>query len=118
MEKLRKAGADAIVSPDFTGGKRIASAMVRPTVQTFLDEMLRSDANLRIEEVRVPAGFESCAFGNLHLRNPDYVILALRRGSEWLFNPSDDCQLGPGNVLILMASPKGLESIRTRLSAT
>lgn len=30
IPKLRKAGADAIVSPDFTGGMRIASAMVRP----------------------------------------------------------------------------------------
>lgn len=116
MEKLRKAGADAIVSPDFTGGKRIASSMVRPTVQTFLDEMLRSEANLRIEEVTVPADFVPRRFGELHLRNPDYVILALHRGREWLFNPPDDCRLEPGNILILMASPEGLKSIRERLA--
>ncbi len=29
--KARRAGADEIVSPDFTGGMRIASAMVRRT---------------------------------------------------------------------------------------
>jgi voltage-gated potassium channel len=31
-KKARRAGADEIVSPDFTGGMRIASAMVRPHV--------------------------------------------------------------------------------------
>jgi voltage-gated potassium channel len=57
MEKMRKAGADAIVSPDFTGGMRIASAMIRPHVVSFLDEMLKSQNNLRVEEIPVPAGF-------------------------------------------------------------
>ncbi|MCX7150313.1 MAG: potassium channel family protein, partial [Rhodocyclales bacterium] len=38
VEKMRKAGADSIVSPNFTGGMRIASAMLRPHVVSFLDE--------------------------------------------------------------------------------
>ena len=50
-EKMRKAGADTVVSPDFTGGMRIASAMIRPHVVSFLDEMLRSEHQLRVEEV-------------------------------------------------------------------
>jgi len=40
--KSRKAGADGIVSPDFTGGMRIASAMGRPHVVNFVDQMLHS----------------------------------------------------------------------------
>ncbi|MBI5042010.1 MAG: NAD-binding protein, partial [Gammaproteobacteria bacterium] len=115
-EKLRKAGADAIVSPDFTGGKRIASAMVRPTVQTFLDEMLRSEQRLRVEEVTVPAGFAPRAFGQQPLHDPNYVILALRRRSEWLFNPADDCLLEPGNILIVMASPHGRQVLEKKLA--
>ena len=35
---------------------RIVSSMVRPQVVHFLDEMLRSDNKLRVEEVHVPAG--------------------------------------------------------------
>lgn len=35
IEKLKRVGADAIVSPDFTGGMRIASSMVRPAWSTF-----------------------------------------------------------------------------------
>src|SRR6185295_6193196 len=40
IEKLKRVGADDIVSPDFTGGMRIASSMLRPAVVSFLDEML------------------------------------------------------------------------------
>ena len=59
IDKLKRVGADAIVSPDFTGGMRIASSMIRPTVVSFLDEMLRTDEKLRVEEVRIPEGFAS-----------------------------------------------------------
>nr|WP_291933757.1 potassium channel family protein [Accumulibacter sp.] len=41
VEKMTKAGADTVISPDFTGGIRLASAMVRPHVVGFLDEMTR-----------------------------------------------------------------------------
>ena len=41
IDKIRKVGADSIVSPDFTGGMRIASAMIRPQVVNLLDEMRR-----------------------------------------------------------------------------
>ena len=54
IEKLKRVGADAIVSPDFTGGMRIASSMLRPAVVSFLDEMLRTDDKLRVEEVDHP----------------------------------------------------------------
>jgi len=56
-DKMRKAGADIVVSPDFTGGMRMAASMIRPHVVSFLDEMLRSELNTRIDEVPVPADF-------------------------------------------------------------
>ena len=38
--RLKRAGADAVVSPNRIGGMRMASEMVRPQVVTFLDNML------------------------------------------------------------------------------
>lgn len=114
-DKMRKAGADVVVSPDFTGGMRIASAMIRPVVVSFLDEMLRSEHKLRFEEVVVPAGFEPRALGDIGLRNPHYVLLGVRDGKETVFNPDAQFRLEPGQTLIAMASPSGRVELEAAL---
>lgn len=114
-EKMKKAGADAIVSPDFTGGMRIASAMVRPHVVSFLDEMLRTEHKLRIEEVMVPKQFQPRSLGALDLRSPDYVLLAVRKHGDWVFNPGDDYIIEAGNTLVAMASPHGRQELEAAL---
>jgi voltage-gated potassium channel len=114
-EKMKKAGADTVVSPDFTGGMRIASAMVRPHVVSFLDEMLRTEHKLRIEEVVVPKQFESRSLGMLGLRSPDFVLLAVRKHGDWVFNPGDDYIIEPGNTLVAMASPHGRQELEAAL---
>ena len=114
-EKLRKAGADAIVSPDFTGGLRIASAMIRPHVVTFLDQMLKSDENLRVEEVMVPAGFGERPLEKLDLPGRNHVVLAVRENDQWLFNPDSTQMLRAGMTLVIMATPEGRRAIQTAL---
>lgn len=119
MEKMRKAGADAIVSPDFTGGMRIASAMIRPHVVSFLDELLKSEKNLRVEEIPVPAGFIPKPIGSLKLHSANYVLLAAReRNGNWQFNPDKDFLLKPGFMLIAMANSVGRLELETLLIET
>lgn len=107
VAKIRKAGADSVISPDFTGGMRIASSMVRPNVVSFLDEMLRSEHKLRIEEIPLPDDFRPRTLGELRQNNGDFVLLAVRVGRDWKFNPPDAFELLPGQTLIVMTSPEG-----------
>jgi voltage-gated potassium channel len=114
-EKLRKAGADAIVSPDFTGGLRIASAMIRPHVVTFLDQMLKSDDNLRVEEIIVPSDFVEKTIGKLDVPDRNHIMLALRDGDRWIFNPETSHILRGGMTLVVMATPEGRRAVEAAL---
>jgi voltage-gated potassium channel len=107
IEKIRKVGADAIVSPDFTGGMRIVSSMVRPQVVNFLDEMLRSDNKLRVEEVHVPAAAPERTLSALGLGHREFIMLAVRSGGNWHFNPEGSYAVRGGDTLITMATPHG-----------
>jgi voltage-gated potassium channel len=116
MEKMKKVGADAVISPSSIGGLRMASEMVRPTVVSFLDTMLRDTGkNLRVEEVMVPKSFVGKPIAILNLREyPNILLLAVKGGIGWIHNPSDDYALKSGDTLILMTTPEE----RTKLENT
>ena len=116
-DKTRRAGADEIVSPDFTGGMRIASAMIRPNVVNFMDQMLRSDDGLRVEEVIVPAGFLARRLGDLKLKSRDFILVATHEGGRWVFNPDDDHVIRTGYAMVVMANPGGRAELAALLAA-
>lgn len=108
VEKTLRAGADEIVSPDFTGGLRLVSAMLRPQVVSFLDEMLKSEDNLRMEEIIIPAGFVSQQLGVIKPGGREFVVLAIRHQQEnWVFNPTLEHPLQAGDVMMVMTTPEG-----------
>ena len=107
VEKTRRAGADEVVSPDFTGGQRLVSAMVRPHVALFLDEMFKSDDNVRIEEVLVPEVLSGKHLSVLYYGNKDSLVLAVRHAGDWVFNPPAQYTVHGGDVLMVMATSEG-----------
>lgn len=114
--KIRQAGANAIVSPNTIGGLRIVSELVRPTVVSFLDIMLRDkEEGLRVEELRIAEtdALADTTVGALRRRRlPNVLIVALRqRDGSWVFNPGDEDRLTPGTTLIFMAGPGGRASL-------
>jgi len=109
--KIRKVGANAVVSPYFIGGLRMASELIRPNVVSFLDRMLRDrDANLRVEEIRIPEG--SLAVGKplkgLGLEKLPGILLVATRSKDgsWEYNPARTEVVGAGMVLIFLGSPQ------------
>jgi voltage-gated potassium channel len=111
IERTRRAGADEIVSPDFIGGLRIVSAMVRPHVVSFLDDMIKSKENFRLEEVVLPNGFSSNLHKIFDQALNGCILLAIKQGGDWIFNPAMQQNVSDGDVLMVMASPEGHASL-------
>ncbi|MDD5058570.1 MAG: potassium channel protein [Sideroxydans sp.] len=107
VSKLKSAGADEIVLPDFTGGQRLVSAMVRPNVAGFMDEMLKAEGDLRMEEVSIPHNMDGKVLRELYQGNQDCLVMALQHQSKWVFNPAADSVLASGDVLMVMVNPEG-----------
>jgi voltage-gated potassium channel len=110
-EKILKAGADAIVSPNRIGGLRMISEMVRPAAVSYLDIMLRDrEARIRVESTLIlpRSPLADATVGDLRERGiGDLLVVALRKPDErWVFAPSDPEPLEPGGSVVYIASPE------------
>jgi voltage-gated potassium channel len=120
-DKLRSVGADAVVSSYKIGGMRMASEMIRPTVVSFLDVMLRrSDATYRVEEATI--GSDSGWIGRtLDAANvskqADVVLVGVKHRGEVVFNPKGDLEMEENDTLIMIGAVPEIEKIR-RLAAS
>ncbi len=117
VEKIKRAGADGVVSPNFIGGMRMASEMMRPAVVKFLDEMLRDQRAMRIEEVTIGAGSE---LDGKSLRDAGVrerfgmSVLAVREtgGGAWSYNPEAAVTLGAGMVMVVLGSAEQVKELQ------
>ncbi|HSR99728.1 MAG TPA: potassium channel protein [Kofleriaceae bacterium] len=118
VEKIRRSGADAVVSPNFIGGMRLVSELLRPAVVRFLDDMLRDRrATFRIEEIRL--GERVTELGGT-LRDAKIrerfgmTVLAVRASDNqsWVYNPDAREKLGPGMTLVVLGSAEQVAELR------
>jgi voltage-gated potassium channel len=115
-ERLRSAGADAVVSPALIGGMRMASELIRPSVVSFLDMMLRdTNRNLRVEEVLIPDGspFAGSTLGKLdpHHRANCLPLATRSAAGEYVYMPRDETRIAAGTVLIVMGDPANVRAL-------
>ena len=116
-KKIRKAGANAVVSPSFIGGMRMVSEMVRPAVVGLLDKMLRErDVVRRVEEVSLRSGSKvigrSIADSKI-MDIKDALLVDLKRTTEeaYEFKPHVDTVLQENDVLFFITTPDGLNDV-------
>jgi voltage-gated potassium channel len=115
-DKMRKAGADGVVLPEFIGGLRMASEMIRPEAVTFLDKMLKSrDETFRVEDILVSdhsvfAGKTLKTSGILERKG--LTVVAVKKGDQYIFNPTKEEKLEIGDSLILIGETKDIREIK------
>ncbi len=115
--KLKRAGANRVVSPYLIGGRRMAQVLKRPTVVDFIDiAMMSSHLGLMMEEARVRT--KSPLVGkNLiesHLRR-DYgvIIVAIKKSSgDMIFNPMPQQKLDEGDVIVVLGKKDDLARMK------
>ncbi len=118
--KLRMAGADRCVSPDFIGALRMASEIIRPTVVDFLDRMLRSrQGTLRIHQIDITDTSEAVGktIFEVGLKNR-FGLLVLgtkRKGEDIEFNPPPTHVISHGMELIVMGDVENIARARAEI---
>lgn len=121
-DKLKKAGADYVFSPEKIGGLHLASAALRPTVMSFLDAIVRGEhINLALDEFTVRK--ESAVAGKTLRdsgisKNIGVVIPAIKSGetNRLTFNPSSGTVIDPGDTLISFGTPEQLKQLKKMCS--
>ncbi|MBN3949280.1 MAG: potassium channel protein [Nostoc sp.] len=117
LQKLQRGGADEVISPYITGGKRMAAAALRPQVLDFVDGILTgTDRQLYMEEFLLDPAF--CPFVGQSLQKARLrsqsgaLVLAIRRLDGTLIGgPTGDTVLMPGDRLIGMGTAEQLRSL-------
>jgi len=122
LQKLQRAGADAVVSPYITGGRRLAAAALRPQVMDFVDGILSGTGRaLYMEEFRIsPDTFthigQTLREAKLRSRTGALVLAIRRADGNLIGGPTADTQLQSGDVLICMGTAEQLRQLNQLLS--
>lgn len=120
VDKLRLAGADRVVSPYRIAGHGMASALLRPTVVTFLDAAHLERTGLRLEEVLVPEHSPLIGKSIREASGGDpagATVMAIQRSAgEWINTSEPDTlvttPIQARNVLIAVGTSDQLHALR------
>ncbi len=119
VPKLKKAGADSVVSTDVIGGLRMVSESIRPTVVSFLDTMLREkDVCLRVEEVEISqnSNFVGKTLAQTQIYEKTGLLTIAIKNKEnksYVYNPRSDYKLSAKDVLIVIGDVEQVINLRS-----
>jgi voltage-gated potassium channel len=116
LDKLRRAGADRVVSPYSLSGRRMAALATQPAVVDTLDLLVGgAEGDIQVEELEagehIPPALDAA-----QLRRSGAVLLALRAGDGRLeVGPGDDTPVHPHDIVVAMGSRDQLTALAAAL---
>ncbi len=111
-KKLKRAGANRIISPYKTSGTEMARLALHPQLTGVVDV----DVDYRMEEIAV-AGACAAAGKRLGEVSGAAIVVGLRRGATFVPQPSADTVLEPGDIIVAMGTPAILDPVVARFEA-
>lgn len=123
MDKLYRAGASHVVSPNVSGAIRMASVLLRPSVISFLDIATRSsNLSLRIEQtaIRPDSPFRGKTLAEARIpQATGLIVIAMKKAGEeegsFVFNPVADTRLEVADELIVLGTAEQIDRLRDYL---
>lgn len=112
-KKLKRAGADRVISPYKSSGTEMARLALHPQLSGVVDV----DAEYRMEEIEVGAGCEGLGQTVGDIRGGS-MIVGLRRAGAFQPQPPADTDLAVGDVIVAMGTPATLERLEGLLATS
>lgn len=116
-KKLIRAGANKVVLPYIIGGRRMAHALLKPTVVDFIDgTMIDSEMGLVMEELQIGKKSEiaekNLIESNLR-KNFGIIIVAIKKNDgRMIFNPAPLEILQPHDVIVILGKKNDLADMK------
>jgi voltage-gated potassium channel len=121
--KLRRAGADRVISPHSIGGRRMAAMLLKPMVWDYLDLVTRGQyiefniENLewRIDDVEIqPNSYldgKSIDEAKIYSISGALVLAVKKRGVGFNTKPAKDMRLDPGDYIVAIGTVEQLAKL-------
>jgi voltage-gated potassium channel len=109
-KKLKRAGADRVISPYKASGTEMARLALHPQLSGVVDV----DVEYRMEEIEVSEGCLGVRQTVGDIRGGS-MIVGLRRKADFQPQPPADTMLLPGDVIMAMGTPSALERLEDLL---
>ncbi|PIY43434.1 MAG: potassium channel protein [Armatimonadetes bacterium CG_4_10_14_3_um_filter_59_10] len=116
-EKLRRAGANRVLSPYIIGGRRMAAALLQPSVADFLDVVMHSqELEFAMDEIAVELGspLSGRPLNELEELSPTRPAVVGIKASNGriLANPDPTAPIEAGATLIVLGTEAQIETLR------
>jgi len=104
--KLKRAGANKVVSPYTIGASRMAQAILRPSVVDFID-IATGEKNIELQMEEIPVAAESHLVGKALSQSGirkelKLIIIGIKHHKQMIFNPEANTIIEAGHILIAL----------------
>jgi len=119
--KLKLAGANAVVSPYVAAGRTMAASALRPIAVDFIDLLAGSDCEIEefmiTDDVKKLETYISQTQKDINFsKDGEALLVATKVSGQLSANPKGFVNITPGMILIFLGSQEQLDRVRDRMN--